>query len=72
MGARKRARPSPAAPAPARRVVAAVVNGHCDAGDEVTVRLRGGELKITCREDFTVLMEGPASHVFDGVMEIDL
>ena len=53
-------------------VVAAVVNGHCDAGDEVTVRLRGGELKITCREDFTVLMEGPASHVFDGVMEIDL
>ena len=53
-------------------VVAAVVNGHCDAGDEVTVRLRGGELKITCREDFTVLMEGPAAHVFDGVMEIDL
>ena len=53
-------------------VVAAVVNGHCDAGDEVTVRLRGGELKITCREDFTVLMEGPATHVFDGVMEIDL
>lgn len=53
-------------------VVAAVVNGHCDAGDEVTVRLRGGELKITCREDFTVLMKGPAAHVFDGVMEIDL
>ena len=53
-------------------VVAAVVNGHCDAGDEVTVRLRGGELKITCREDFTVLMEGPAAHDFDGVMEIDL
>ena len=53
-------------------VVAAVVNGHCDAGDEVTVRLRGGELKITCLEDFTVLMEGPAAHVFDGVMEIDL
>lgn len=53
-------------------VVAAVVNEHCDAGDEVTVRLRGGELKITCREDFTVLMEGPAAHVFDGVMEIDL
>lgn len=53
-------------------VVAAVVNEHCDAGDEVTVRLRGGELKIICREDFTVLMEGPAAHVFDGVMEIDL
>lgn len=53
-------------------VVAAVVNEHCDAGDEVIVRLRGGELKITCREDFTVLMEGPAAHVFDGVMEIDL
>lgn len=53
-------------------VVAAIVNEHCGADEEITVRLRGGELKITCQEDFTVFMEGPATHVFDGVMDIDL
>ncbi len=50
-------------------VVAAVVNDHCDLGSEVTVRLKGGELKITYQEDHTVLMKGPATHVFDGTID---
>lgn len=53
-------------------VVAAVVNGHCDYGSQVTVRLRGGELGITYFEDGTVRMRGPAIHVFDGCMEVDV
>ncbi|MEM1483814.1 diaminopimelate epimerase [Oscillospiraceae bacterium PP1C4] len=53
-------------------VVAAVINAHCDLGSEVTVRLRGGELKITYLEDHTVLMKGPATHVYDGVIHINL
>lgn len=51
-------------------VVAAAENKHCDFGDEITVRLRGGELKITYRADRTVLMKGPATHVFDGVIDL--
>lgn len=51
-------------------VVAAVLNEHCDMDSEVTVRLRGGELKITYRNDGTVCMKGPAAHVFDGDIEI--
>lgn len=50
-------------------VVAAVVNDHCDLGSEVTVRLKGGELKITYQEDHTVLMKGSATHVFDGTID---
>lgn len=53
-------------------VAAAVLNGHCDYGREVTVRLRGGELQIVYSEDGYVTMRGPATHVFDGEMEIDL
>lgn len=51
-------------------VVAAVLNHHCDLGSEVTVRLKGGELKITYLEDHSVQMNGPATHVFDGVIEV--
>lgn len=49
--------------------VAAVLNGHCKKGDEITVKLLGGELKITYLEDETVLMKGPATKVFDGIIE---
>lgn len=51
-------------------VVAAVLNDHCDLGSEVTVRLKGGDLKITYLENHSVLMKGPATHVFDGIIEI--
>lgn len=49
-------------------VVAAVLNGICRRGEEVLVHLRGGDLRITYRPDETVLMTGPAAHVFDGVV----
>lgn len=48
--------------------VAAVLNGYCKQGEEVTIKLRGGDLKITYANDGTVLMTGPATHVFDGVI----
>ena len=52
-------------------VAAAIVNEHCDFDEEVTVRLLGGDLKITVHSDYTVLMDGPAVHVFDGDIELD-
>lgn len=53
-------------------VAAAVKNGHCDFGTEVTVKLLGGDLKITIGSDWSVLMKGPATHVFDGEIELSL
>ncbi len=51
-------------------VAAAVLNGYCKHDTEVTVQLRGGELQITYRSDGTVMMTGPATHVFDGEIDI--
>lgn len=45
--------------------VAAVENGHCRKGEDITVRLRGGELVINYTDD-TVHMTGPATEVFTG------
>lgn len=53
-------------------VIAAVLNGHCDYGNEVTVQLRGGDLFITYLQDGSVMMKGPAAHVFDGIMELNI
>ena len=53
-------------------VVAAVLNGHCDYDSEITVQLRGGELFITYLQDGSVIMKGPAAHVFHGIMELDI
>lgn len=47
--------------------VAAVLNGYAKYGEAVTIRLIGGELKITVCEDLRVTMEGPAAVVYDGV-----
>ena len=49
--------------------VASVLNGYCKKGDEITVKLRGGDLKITYLENETVLMKGTATKVFDGVID---
>ena len=49
--------------------VAAVLNGYCKKGDEITVKLLGGDLKITYQEDETVLMKGTATKVFDGIID---
>lgn len=51
-------------------VVAAVLNGYCKHDTEVTVHLLGGDLKITYRSDGTVMMNGPATHVYDGEIDI--
>ncbi len=45
--------------------VAACLNGYCDRGEEITVSLRGGDLKILYT-DKTVYMTGPATLAFWG------
>lgn len=47
--------------------VAAVLNGYCDRGEEIEVRIRGGKLYDTYLENGEVLMRGPATEVFEGV-----
>lgn len=51
--------------------VAAVLNGYCDIDSEVTVHLKGGDLKITYQKDGTVIMKGAAVKVFDGEIDLD-
>lgn len=47
-------------------VVAACITGRCPFDLPVTVHLRGGDLSVVCRSDFTVKMTGGAEFVFDG------
>lgn len=49
-------------------VVAAVENGYCKKGEDITVHLKGGDLIINYTDD-RVLMTGPATKVFDGEIE---
>ena len=49
--------------------VAAVLNGHCDQGEEISVRLLGGELSIRYTGE-TVFVTGECKKVVDGVVEI--
>lgn len=52
-------------------VVAAVLNGHCQLGTEVTVKLNGGNLRITWpAEQQSVLMTGPVETVYCGELTI--
>ena len=39
-------------------------------GEEITVKLRGGDLHIVWKADGTVMMTGSATHVFDGEIDI--
>lgn len=48
--------------------VASVLNGFCKVDKELTVKLRGGDLFITYKEDGTVIMRGPATTVFEGTI----
>ena len=50
--------------------VASVENGYFKRGEEITVKLRGGDLFITYEEDGTVLMRGPAETVFTGEIDV--
>ena len=51
-------------------VVASVLNGYCNQDEEVTVHLRGGDLKITWNSDGTVIMKGPAALICDGDVDV--
>ncbi|MBQ2720070.1 MAG: carbamoyl-phosphate synthase large subunit, partial [Clostridia bacterium] len=46
-------------------VVAACENGFCRKGDEITVKLIGGDLKIRYTDE-TIFMTGNADKIFDG------
>ena len=48
--------------------VAAVLNGHCKQGEEIEIQIRGGKLYDTYLENGEVLMKGPATTVFEGVI----
>lgn len=50
--------------------VAAVENGFCKKGEDITVRLIGGDLVINYTDE-AVMMSGPASFVYDGIYFID-
>lgn len=50
-------------------VVAACLNGYCEKGEDITVKLRGGDLVIRYTEE-TVVMTGPAETVFEGTVEV--
>ncbi len=52
-------------------VVSSVLNDFCRYDDEVTVHLRGGDLRITYYSDDTVIMKGPATLICDGEINID-
>ena len=49
--------------------VAAVENGYCKKGEDITVHLRGGDLTIRYTDD-TVYMTGPAETVFEGEVTV--
>ncbi|MCM1523464.1 MAG: diaminopimelate epimerase [Ruminococcus sp.] len=49
---------------------AAVLSGYCERDKEIKLRLRGGELFITYKNDGTILMRGPAETVFIGEIDI--
>ena len=49
---------------------AAVKNGYFPFDKEITIYLRGGILKITVHEDFSVTKRGGAEFVFDGEIEL--
>ncbi len=50
-------------------VVAAVLNGHCEKGQEVSVCLKGGILLVSYTDE-TVYMKGNAKKVFKGAIKV--
>ena len=49
-------------------VVAAVENGFCDKGEEITVKLKGGDLAVTYNDD-GIYLTGNAVLVYEGEAE---
>ncbi len=50
-------------------VAAAVSAGFCNKNEEVTVILDGGKLVITVLDDYTVIMQGPATAICECEVE---
>lgn len=50
-------------------VVAAVLNGYCPKNEDITVKVKGGELLVKYT-DTTLILTGPASLVFEGTIEV--
>ena len=53
----------------AASVVAAVLNGHCKMDEDITVKVRGGDLIARYSSDGTVTLTGSAKLVFEGTVE---
>ena len=51
-------------------VVAAALNGFCGQGEEILIKLRGGDLNITYMPDGTVIKRGPAEFICSGEVEL--
>ena len=49
--------------------VAAVLNGYCKKNEDITVKLKGGDLVIRYTDD-TVYMTGNAEKIYEGVVKI--
>lgn len=49
-------------------VAAAVENGYCKRDTEITVHLRGGDLKIVYQNDGSIIKKGPAAFICDGIL----
>ncbi len=50
--------------------VAAVLNGYCDYDEDITVKLKGGDLVVRYADHGTVYMTGETKKLFEGVVEI--
>lgn len=50
---------------------ASVLNGYCRRNTPISVHLRGGILTDTFKDDDTVIMEGNAVRVFEGIIDTD-
>ena len=49
--------------------VASVLNGYCPKGEDITIHLIGGDLKIRYTDE-AVYLTGPAATVFEGSIEL--
>ena len=53
----------------AASVIAAVLNGYCEADEDITVKVRGGDLIVRYGSDGVVRLTGNARQVFEGTVE---
>ena len=53
----------------AASVVAAVLNGYCNKDEDITVKVRGGDLIVRYSSDGNVRLTGNARLVFEGTVE---